>query len=246
MLPQHPTAPQSPRRIGVGIDISCYGHYAAFLTDDLHPATDELAFAESTAGYALLYQRLEAILQRYDVRLVGVIADASVVRVRRNNLDDAYVSQANGTSAESIQAVVDELVRKFGGNLRQWPESPRVIAEAGLEPQDVTDKCLAAASLHFHQRGEQFRDAVRQANADPSSHLKVVLKGDPENAFSNLAASVSVLAGVIDLATGRLRQHLALDGNPLILPHDGGTGHTESDIAGSNGSNKRGRSKATS
>jgi len=92
----------------------------------------------------------------------------------------ANVSQANGTSAETIQAVVDELVRKFGGNLRQWPEFPRVLAEAGLEPQDVTDERLAAASLHLHQRGEQFRDAVREANADPSNHFKVVLKGDPE------------------------------------------------------------------
>jgi hypothetical protein len=40
MLPHHATAPQSPaptnaaRRIGVGIDTSRYGHYAAFLRDD--------------------------------------------------------------------------------------------------------------------------------------------------------------------------------------------------------------------
>jgi hypothetical protein len=90
------------------------------------------------------------------------------------------VSQANGTCAEAIQAVVDELVRKFGGNLRQWPDFPHAIAEAGLEPQDVTDERLAAASLHLHQRGEQFRDAVRQANTDPTNPLKVVLQGDPE------------------------------------------------------------------
>ena len=50
------------------------------------------------------------------------------------------------------------------------------------------------------------------------------------NAFSNLAASVNALAGVIDVATGRLRQQLALDSDPLVLPHDGGMGRTESDI----------------
>lgn len=93
---------------------------------------------------------------------------------------DANVVAANGKTTEAIQAAIDELVRKFGGNLRQWPEFPRVIAEAGLEPQDVTDERLAAASLHLHQRGEQFRDAVREANADPSNHFKVVLQGDPE------------------------------------------------------------------
>jgi hypothetical protein len=98
----------------------------------------------------------------------------------QQNATDANVVAANGKSAEAIQAVVDELVRKFGGNLRQWPEFPRVLAEAGLEPQDVTDERLAAASLHLHQCGEQFRDAVRQANADPSSHFQVVLQGDPE------------------------------------------------------------------
>jgi transposase len=65
MLPRHAPAPQSPRRIGVGIDTSRYGHYAVFLRDDLQPAADELAFAESAAGYALLHQRLQGMLQRY-------------------------------------------------------------------------------------------------------------------------------------------------------------------------------------
>jgi transposase len=65
MLPQHAHAPQSPRRIGVGIDTSRYGHYAVFLRDDLQPAADELSFAECAAGYALFRQRLQGIVQRY-------------------------------------------------------------------------------------------------------------------------------------------------------------------------------------
>jgi transposase len=65
MLPQPTPAPQSPRRVGVGIDTSRYGHYAAFLRDDLQPAAAELQFAESAAGYALLRQRLEGIAQRH-------------------------------------------------------------------------------------------------------------------------------------------------------------------------------------
>jgi hypothetical protein len=56
-------------------------------------------------------------------------------------------------------------------------------------------------------------------------------------AFTNLAASINALASVIDLATDRLRQQLALDSEPLVLPHD-------SDTTSSNGSTKRGRSKA--
>jgi hypothetical protein len=57
MLPRHDPQPQSPRRIGVGIDTSRYGHYAVFLTEDLQPA------AESAAGYHLLSQRLHDIVR---------------------------------------------------------------------------------------------------------------------------------------------------------------------------------------
>jgi transposase len=64
MLPHAGSAPQSPRRFAVGLDTSRYGHYAAFLRDDLQPAAAELSFAESAAGYALLRQRLEGIARR--------------------------------------------------------------------------------------------------------------------------------------------------------------------------------------
>src|SRR5471030_2295941 len=73
MLPQHPPTPQPaapafptrpPTRVGVGIDTARYGHYAAFLGDDLQPAADELAFVESAAGYDQLRQRLERLAQR--------------------------------------------------------------------------------------------------------------------------------------------------------------------------------------
>ncbi len=65
LLPQPASAPPSPRRCGVGIDTSRYGHYAAFLKDDLQRAADELAFPESAAGYDQLRQRLQRIAQRH-------------------------------------------------------------------------------------------------------------------------------------------------------------------------------------
>ena len=58
------SALSSSHRCGVGIDTSRYGHYAVFLREDLQPAADELAFSESAAGYALLRQRLDRIVQR--------------------------------------------------------------------------------------------------------------------------------------------------------------------------------------
>ena len=65
MLPHPAPAPQSPRRFGVGIDTSRYGHYAVFLKDDLQPAAPKLPFAESAAGYALLRQRLDRLAQQH-------------------------------------------------------------------------------------------------------------------------------------------------------------------------------------
>lgn len=57
--------PHAPRTVGVGVDVSRYGHYAAFLRDDLQPAADELAFAESAHGYEQLRARLELIVRRH-------------------------------------------------------------------------------------------------------------------------------------------------------------------------------------
>jgi transposase len=58
-------AASQPRCVGVGIDTSRYGHYAAFLRDDLQPAAADLQFAESAKGYTGLRERLEQIAQRH-------------------------------------------------------------------------------------------------------------------------------------------------------------------------------------
>jgi transposase len=81
MLPHHDTAPPAPAippaRIGVGIDTSRYGHYAAFLRDDLQPAAAELSFAESADGYAQLRQRLERIARRHPAVVFVIRLDAA-------------------------------------------------------------------------------------------------------------------------------------------------------------------------
>jgi hypothetical protein len=65
MLSQHATALQAPVvKIGIGIDTSRYGHYAAFLRADLTPIAAELQFVESAAGYAQLRQRFEQIVAK--------------------------------------------------------------------------------------------------------------------------------------------------------------------------------------
>jgi len=77
MLPQPSSASLAPRRFGVGIDTSRYGHYAVFLRDDLQPAAAELPFAESAAGYARLRQRLERIVAQHGPVYFVVRLDAA-------------------------------------------------------------------------------------------------------------------------------------------------------------------------
>src|SRR5262245_33054187 len=64
-------------RFGIGIDTSRYGHHACFLRDDLQPAADELAFAESANGYDLLRQRLASIASRHPAVTFVVRLDAA-------------------------------------------------------------------------------------------------------------------------------------------------------------------------
>src|SRR5262249_57341355 len=65
------------KRLGVGIDTSRYGHYAAFLRDDLQPACDELPFVESAPGYAQLRARLELLAQRHPDASFAIRLDAA-------------------------------------------------------------------------------------------------------------------------------------------------------------------------
>jgi hypothetical protein len=62
MIPQSSSASQPPRRFGVGIDTSRFGHHACLLRHDLQPASAEFAFPESAEGYQLLRQTLKRIL----------------------------------------------------------------------------------------------------------------------------------------------------------------------------------------
>ena len=75
------TAPQrtgSPTtRIGVGIDTSRYGHYAAFLRDDLAPAADELSFVESADGYDKFRQRLLLLAARHPAASFSIRVDVA-------------------------------------------------------------------------------------------------------------------------------------------------------------------------
>src|SRR5262245_40255673 len=82
--------------IGVGLDTSRYGHYAAFLSTDLQTAAPDLEVLESAAGYARLRQRLGDLVARhgrvhFHVRLdaAGLYADNLLAWLGGLDLDGA-------------------------------------------------------------------------------------------------------------------------------------------------------------
>jgi transposase len=89
--------------IGVGIDTSRYGHYAAFLNDELRPAAGELEVVESAAGYTRLRDRLTHLVAkhgrvRFHVRVdvAGTYADNVLAWLHELKIDNATFSISCG------------------------------------------------------------------------------------------------------------------------------------------------------
>src|SRR5262245_53521818 len=59
------TSHTSTTDIGVGIDTSRYGHYAAFLDAHLQQAVPELEVAESAPGYGKLRERFTQLVRKH-------------------------------------------------------------------------------------------------------------------------------------------------------------------------------------
>jgi hypothetical protein len=89
--------------IGVGIDTSRYGHYAAFLGADLQAAAAELEVVEAVEGYAKLRQRLADLVAKhgrvhFHVRLdaAGLYADNLLAFLASLRIDGAQFTLSCG------------------------------------------------------------------------------------------------------------------------------------------------------
>jgi transposase len=173
MLPQHTSPEQSPRSIGVGIDTARYGHYAVFLKDDLQPAADELAFAESAAGYALLQQRLQDIVARYRplafaVRLdvAGPYADNLLHFLHQ--LATANADAANATAPLPLTISCGDPQRNknyrvaFFGSQKSDPVEARAAARYAVSERTKSDKPLSPELRILRQVAGRLQAVVRQ------------------------------------------------------------------------------------
>ena len=98
-----PTPPSPITDIGVGIDTARYGHYAAFLDDELQQAAPELEVAESAQGYGKLRQRFVDLVHkhgrvRFFVRLdvAGAYADNLLAWLHPLRIEGAEFSLSCG------------------------------------------------------------------------------------------------------------------------------------------------------
>ena len=171
MLLHHAPVPQPQvdakmHRVGVGIDTSRYGHYAAFLRDDLQQAAGELQFVESAAGYAQLRRRFEQIVSKlgpvhFLVRLdvAGQYAD--------NLLHFLHALQGQLAHATFTISCGDPLRNKnyraaLFGSQKSDPVEARAAARYALSEQPTPVKMLSAELRTLRQVASRLQAVVRQ------------------------------------------------------------------------------------
>jgi transposase len=191
MLPQPPSAPPAPRRFGVGIDTSRYGHYAAFLRDDLQPAAKELQFAESAAGYVQLRQRLEQIARRHGPCLFVVRLDAAG-QYADNLLH--FLRGLNATLPLTLSCGDPQRNKNYRaalfGSHKSDPVEARAAARFALTERPGSDTSLSLELRTLRQVAGRLQAVVRQRTRliNQLHHLLAL-------AFPELALLVKDLAG---------------------------------------------------
>ena len=172
MLPQPATLSQQADAkiavIGVGIDTSRYGHYAAFVHADLQQAAGELQFVESAAGYAQLRERVDQIRARYGrvhfhVRLdaAGQYADNLV------HFLHSLAGAAGSMDAEFTISCGDPQRNKnyraalFGAK-KSDPVEARAAARYALSEQPAPAKVMSDELRTLRQVAGRLQATVRQ------------------------------------------------------------------------------------
>src|SRR5262245_19105402 len=168
-----PRDPCPPSRIGVGIDTSRYGHYAAFLREDLQPAADELPFAESAQGYALLHQQLEQIARchravAFVIRLdaAGPYADNLLHFLQHRSKHPQDWTGALGTATFSLSVGDPQRNKNYRaalfGNKKSDPVEARATAHFAVSQRPAPTPPLSAALRTLRQVAARLQATVRQ------------------------------------------------------------------------------------
>ncbi|HSY95391.1 MAG TPA: transposase [Steroidobacteraceae bacterium] len=171
MLLHHAPAPQPQAdakivRIGVGIDTSRYGHYAAFLRDDLQPAAGEVQFVESAAGYAELRSRFEQIVSKLGTVHFAVRLDVAG-QYADNLLHFLHTLQGRLANATFTISCGDTQRNKnyraaLFGDKKSDPVEARAAARYALSENPAPVKMLPAELRTLRQAASRLQAVVRQ------------------------------------------------------------------------------------
>jgi transposase len=153
-------------RIGVGLDTSRYGHYAAFLRDDLQQAAGELQFVESAAGYAQLRTRFEQIVSKLGTVHFAVRLDVAG-QYADNLLHFLHTLQGRLANATFTVSCGDPQRNKnyraaLFGSKKSDPVEARAAARYALSERPAPVKMLSAELRTLRQVASRLQAVVRQ------------------------------------------------------------------------------------
>ena len=156
--------PLTATPIGVGIDTSRYGHYAAFLDADLQTAAPDLEVIESAVGYAKLRQRLVDLVGRHDrvhfhIRLdaAGLYADNLLAFLVALAIDHAAFTLSCGDTQRNKNYRV-----AVYGHQKSDPVEARACARYAITERPKPGVVVSPALLPLGQVAGRLQAVVRQ------------------------------------------------------------------------------------
>ena len=186
MLPRAPSlgqrAPDTDTGIGVGIDTSRYGHYAAFLDADLQTAAADLEIVESAAGYAKLRQRLIDLVAKHGrvhfrirVDAAGLYADNLLAWLATLAIDRATFTISCGDTQRNKNYRV-----AVYGHQKSDPIEARACARYALTERPKSGTAVPPEMLPLRQVAGRLQAVVRQRTRLVNQLHQLLARAFPE------------------------------------------------------------------
>lgn len=214
-----------PVPIGVGIDTSRYGHYAAFLGPDLRTAAPDLEVLESAAGYARLRQRFLDLVARcgsvhFHVRLdaAGLYADNLLAWLVGLQIDHAAFTVSCGDTQRNKNYRV-----AVYGHQKSDPVEARACARYALTERPTPGPVIAPELVPLRQVAARLQAVVRQRTRLVNQLHQLLARTFPELAVLVKDLTTGwVLELLTRYPTARLVANATVDQLQAMayLPHD--------------------------
>ncbi len=178
-------APGLPTLIGVGIDTSRYGHYVAFLNDQLQTAAAELEVVESAVGYRRLRQRFADLVAKHGrvhflvrVDAAGLYADNLLAWLDDLRMDNAEFSISCGDTQRNKNYRV-----AIYGHQKSDPVEARACARYALTERPKPHQPQSPQLRRLRQVACRLQAVVRQRTRLLNQLHQLLARSFPELAM---------------------------------------------------------------